>query len=266
MMQNPSAGRCRMKRFTVSATKTKKTLPWLRALTVLFWMILWQWGSMVVGSDLILPSPMSTLQALGTIFLEQEFWGDVGWTLLRVFGGIAISILVGYVLGVICGLWQGVYCLVKPVATILRTLPIVSVIILINLWVKSGWVPLVVSFMVCFPIVWTNVVEGIWRTDLKLLEMAQVFGVSIYRVVRGIYLPSVRPYLRAAVMNAIGMGWKATVTAEVLANALPSMGMELYYSKIYLETPTLFAWTLVLVAASFAIEGGVRLVLRGREV
>jgi NitT/TauT family transport system permease protein len=55
-------------------------------------------------------------------------------------------------------------------------------------------------------------------------------------------------------MNAIGLGWKVTVTAEVLANALPSIGMNLYYSKIYLETDLLFSWTLVIVLCSLVIE------------
>jgi NitT/TauT family transport system permease protein len=67
-------------------------------------------------------------------------------------------------------------------------------------------------------------------------------------------VPSIKPYAVSALMNAIGLGWKVTVTAEVLANALPSIGMNLYYSKIYLETDLLFSWTLVIVICSLAIE------------
>lgn len=50
------------------------------------------------------------------------------------------------------------------------------------------------------------------------------------------------------------MGWRSTVTSEVLANALPSVGMNLYYAKVYLETETLFSWTLIVVICSFTLE------------
>lgn len=209
---------------------------------------------MAVGNDLILPSIPATLSATAQVATQSNFFQILGFTLLRVFGGIAISILAGAVLGILCGMQRWLYELIAPLTTVIRTLPVVSVIILINLWVRSGIVPLVVSFLVCFPIIWTNVVEGYRNTDPDLLEMARVFGVGRSKVLWQIYVPSIRPYMMAAMMNAIGMGWKATVTAEVLGNALPSVGMQLYYSKIYLETPTLFAWTLVLVIASFAIE------------
>ncbi|MEG0310448.1 MAG: ABC transporter permease, partial [Eubacterium sp.] len=44
--------------------------------------------------------------------------------------------------------------------------------------------------------------------------------------------------------------------------ALPSVGMNLYYAKVYLETETLFAWTLIVVICSFAIEKITNLILK----
>jgi NitT/TauT family transport system permease protein len=84
--------------------------------------------------------------------------------------------------------------------------------------------------------------------------MAKVYNVDRSKVIKDIYIPSIKPYAVSALMNAIGLGWKVTVTAEVLANALPSIGMNLYYAKIYLNTDLLFAWTLVIVICSYAIE------------
>lgn len=41
-----------------------------------------------------------------------------------------------------------------------------------------------------------------------------------------------------------------------------ALGSELYYSKIYLETPTLFAVTLVVILLSVALEFVLRLILK----
>lgn len=36
-----------------------------------------------------------------------------------------------------------------------------------------------------------------------------------------------------------------------------AVGTQLYYSKIYLETPALFAWTIVVILLSFLLEKGI---------
>ena len=58
----------------------------------------------------------------------------------------------------------------------------------------------------------------------------------------------------AACRSALGMAWKAGIAAEILATPRSAIGTELYYSKTYLETPTLFAWTLMVIVLSLVIE------------
>lgn len=226
----------------------------LKLLAVLFWIGIWQLGASMVGNSLVLPLPWTTLAGVAGVVGEAGFFEDLEMTLIRVFGGIAVSVALGVVIGMLSGLNRVFYELMLPFVTVVRTLPVVSVSILINLWIKSGWVPLMVTFLVCFPITWTNVVEGIQNTSGNLLEMAALYHVPFKRILKDIYLPTLKPYFASALMNVIGMGWRSTVTSEVLANALPSVGMNLYYAKVYLETETLFSWTLIVVICSFTLE------------
>ena len=62
------------------------------------------------------------------------------------------------------------------------------------------------------------------------------------------------PYFFAGCTTAIGLSWKAGVAAEVLSLPKHALGSELYYSKIYLETPSLFAVTLVVIVMSIILE------------
>lgn len=220
----------------------------------LFWMALWALAAQWVNSPLVLPAPLATLQGVFILAGDFKFFVSIGLTLFRVFGGVLISVLLGYGLGLIGGLYRPFYEVMNPFVSTIRSLPVVSVIILINLWVVSGLVPLIVTFLVCFPVTWTNVVQGVKSTDLKLLQMAKIYNIDQKKIIRNIYMPSIKPYAISALMNVIGLGWKVTVTAEVLANALPSIGMNLYYTKIYLETDLLFSWTLVIVICSLIIE------------
>ena len=59
------------------------------------------------------------------------------------------------------------------------------------------------------------------------------------------------------------------MAAEVIGVPDGSIGEKLYHAKIYLNTPELFAWTVVIVMISFVFEkcflGGIRWLLQKVE-
>ena len=117
-----------------------------------------------------------------------------------------------------------------------------------------------ISALMVFPPVYLNVLAGIDSADPKLLEMARVFRVPFRRTLKGIWLPQVLPYFRAAVSLALGLCWKAGVAAEVIGLPSGTIGERLYTAKVYFQTPDLFAWTAVILAVSVLLE---RLFLAG---
>lgn len=105
-----------------------------------------------------------------------------------------------------------------------------------------------------FPIVYTNILQGISQTDRQLLEMGQVFGLSMKKKIRYIYFPQVFPYLRSAFVVGLGLCWKAGTAAEVIGIPDGSIGERLQEAKIYLQMPDLFAWTVTIIVVSLLIE------------
>ena len=69
-----------------------------------------------------------------------------------------------------------------------------------------------------------------------------------------ITVPTVLPYFRSALTSALGLGWKAGIAAEVLTVPQRSIGKMIYESKLYLESTSLFAWTLTVILLSLLIE------------
>ena len=68
------------------------------------------------------------------------------------------------------------------------------------------------------------------------------------------------PYFASGCATGLGLAWKAGVAAEVLCQPKLAIGTQLYRAKITLETPDLFAWTLVVIALSFVLEYALGLV------
>ena len=136
----------------------------------------------------------------------------------------------------------------------IKAVPVASFIILVLIWGPSRNLSVVISFLMVLPVIYTNDLGGILSTDRKLLEMAQVFRIPLFRRIRYIYLSQLLPYLRTGFSLSLGLCWKAGVAAEVIGIPKGSIGEKLYEAKVYLETPDLFSWTLVIVLISVIFE------------
>ena len=220
----------------------------------IFWIAIWEIASLLIGKEVYLPSPLNTLKALFALSITSKFWYSIAMTFIRVVVGFVISCIAGIILGIICGLNRFLYQLLNPLVIAIKSTPVMSIIIIALIWFQSGRVPIFVCFLMCFPIVWTNAVEGIRQVSKDLLQMARVYRVNRSLIIRRIYIPSISPYLIAGITTALGLGWKVTVAAEVLSNPKFSIGGNLYGAKVYLESSELFAWTSVVVILSFAFE------------
>lgn len=236
-----------------------------KALAALFWLAVWEGAALLVKSDLLLPSPLSTAKALFSLALTGKFWVSCAMTLLRVFAGFLLGILAGSVLGVVTAASGFLKELLDPLRSIVKAAPVTSFIILVLLYLSSSLTPMFISFLMVLPIAWTNVAEGIRATDAQLIEMADAFGFSNGRKLTAVYAPSVLPHFVSACTTGLGFAWKSGVTAEVIAHPAFGMGKQIYESKLYLETPDLFAWTAAVIVLSFALEKLVILIL-GRAV
>ncbi|HHZ13189.1 MAG TPA: ABC transporter permease [Clostridiales bacterium] len=225
-----------------------------RPLIILFWLGVWGGVSLLINREIYLPSPIRTLRAFIELSTTAEFWSSIAMTFIRVAIGFLVSCLAGVILGILCGLNRFLYDAFNPLAITIKSTPVMSVIIIALIWFQSGQVPIFVCFLMCFPVIWTNVVQGVKQVDKRLLQMAKVYKVDRWHILKGIYIPSLTPYLMAGIITSLGFGWKVTVAAEVLSSPKYSIGGHLYNAKVYLESPELFAWTSVVIVLSFAFE------------
>ena len=236
----------------------------LRLWAVAFWLLAWQLGAMALAAayphgELLLASPLASLRRLGELAATSAFWRAVGWSAARIFGGFLLACLAGTALAALAARYPLAEELLAPPVAAVKATPVASFIILALVWLDSRHLPVFISFLMVFPTVYLNLLEGIRQTDRKLLEMARVFHVPLTRRLRGIYLPQILPYFRSAVSLGLGLCWKAGIAAEVIGLPAGSMGERLYTAKIYFQTPDLFAWTAAVVAVSAVFE---RLFLR----
>jgi NitT/TauT family transport system permease protein len=184
----------------------------------------------------------------------KEFYLITASSLWNIVSGILIAVLGGSLLSIITSRLRLLRELILPIMTVIKATPVASFIVLAMIWIGAAKVPAFITVLIVLPVIWTNLDEGFSSIDPKLNEVTRVYQMSFGKRLKFLILPSLKPYFVSACRTSLGLAWKAGIAAEILATPDHSIGKELYFSKTYLETPTLFAWTLVVILLSLLIE------------
>ena len=239
--------------------KLKKAL--VTTAVIIIWVLIWEAASLIVNQPLYVPSPYDTFSSLLGLVQTSGFWLSILATFYRVALGLAISFVVGCSVAYLSAHARAVESFLSPFVTAVKSTPIMSVIILALVWFKASFVPVFSCILLCFPIFYTNTLSGIKSVDKGYLELSKVFHIRRSRVIREVTLPSIKPYVYSALSISLGFSWKSVVAAEVLSSPKYSMGFNLYATKLYLNTPELFAWTIAIIIVSIIFEKGLKSLL-----
>ena len=174
----------------MSAPADKKIKTWQRAGAVVLALSVWQAASWAVGSALLLPGPVTVLGRLCALAVTATFRRAVAFSFCRIAGGFALALVLAFVLALAAGRWPVVEVLLRPYVLAIKAVPVASFIILALIWMRTSALPLFISFLMVFPILYTNVLAGLRSADSQLLEMARAFRVPWRRQLHSILLPA----------------------------------------------------------------------------
>lgn len=210
----------------------------------------WKVLAMILGLELILPSPETTAVRFFQLLGSPRFWPAVLATLWRGIIGFFLAFAGGLIVGIAAGLFPFFRACVNPILTVIKSTPVISIILLALIWFHTNWVPVFVAFLMTFPIICGSTISGVQGVDSSLVQMAKSYSVSRGRLFYGVYLPSIAPAVVSGASTALGITWKVVIAAEVLAMPLQAVGTRMQNSRINLETAEVFAWTLVSIILS----------------
>jgi NitT/TauT family transport system permease protein len=230
--------------------------------SVILMLVIWKLLSMHFDSDFVLPSPEKTLLKTLNLFGDSNFLAIVGATVLRGLAGFIISGILGVGLGVLAGMNPNFNAFLKPILVTIRSTPIIALILLALIWLNPGLVPVFIALLTMFPFICTNVIEGIKSVDPDLIEMAGVYRISKNRIIRELYIPAILPFIISGVSSAIGFGWRAIITGEVLSQPEFGIGTLMQSAQTFLNVDAVIAWTIVAVIISYGFEKVIRLIER----
>lgn len=233
-----------------------------KTLAVLFALLIWQIAAMIVDLRIVLVTPIEVIERMGSIWQEESFFASLWFTFYHIAAGFFIALILGTVFAVLAGHHRWIETLLWPFMVTVKTVPVASFVVICLIWLKTESLSVFISFLIVLPVIYGNILEGIKSEDKAMKELAKVYGMSPLRRTAYVHLPQLKPFIMSACSTSLGMAWKAGVAAEIIGTPAGSVGKQLYYAKIYLDTDDLLCWTLVIVIVSVVFEKLFMLLLR----
>ena len=144
--------------------------------------------------------------------------------------------------------------LVAPALSFVKATPVACVVVLLLIWLGSARVSIAAVFLMALPGVYFSLAEGLAQANKPLEQMFRLHGVRGWRLFCAHTWREVLPFVLSCARAVIGMSWKAGVAAELIGMAAGTVGERIYQAKLLIETADLLAWTVLVVAASWACE------------
>ena len=216
-------------------------------------LLLWWMFAAIADSNLILPNPWAVLKLTAQLLGKGTTYLALLLTLLRALIAFVASMAVALALTLLANVFNCCVPFVNGIVTFIRAIPTIAVILVTMIVFSSSFVvPIVVAFLVGFPVIYSAFQREI-SAEPKLLDVCKVYGVSNGKKVNHVLLPLVRRALLPQCKDTFPLCVKVVIAGEVLALPKLGLGRDMYVAKVNLETASVMALTLLALIVCYVI-------------
>ncbi|MCJ8054711.1 aliphatic sulfonate ABC transporter permease SsuC [Shinella curvata] len=208
--------------------------PWALPITLL---VLWEIASQsgFVNARLM-PAPTKIATTFWRLLLDGSLFFHTLASTQRAVIGLVIGGGLGFIAGVLTGLWKPAETLLDSTLQMVRNIPHLALIPLVILWfgIDETAKIFLVSIGVFFPI-YINTFYGVRTIDPQLVEMASVYGLDRKALIQRIILPGALPSILVGLRYALGFMWLTLIVAETIS-ATSGIGYMTMNAREFLQT------------------------------
>jgi NitT/TauT family transport system permease protein len=221
------------------------------------------------ADDKLLPSLTTMTGTLHRLATEENrrtgdvvLWVDTAASLQRLLTGVAISMGIGLVFGVLTGLIPYVQRTLSPLTKVLSMIPPLAVlpILFIALGVDELSKIVLIVFGIA-PCIARDVQQRVEELPAELLIKAQTLGASTWQLILRIVLPQTVPRLLDATRLALGSAWLFLIAAEAIA-ATEGLGYRIFLVRRFLDMDVILPYVAWITLLAFALDYLLRLINR----
>lgn len=226
-------------------------------LSVSLLLLIWQLLALYVGQPQLILSVPGLIETLFQLLKMPTFYHHISATILRGITGMLISLTCAFASASLFARYKLIYELCRPLLTIMRSVPVISFILLALIFLNPEGIPLIIAFLTMYPLLTENLTKGLSNLRPGLTQMADLFKINCGNRLMQVVYPQLKPFLFSGLASAAGFGWRAIIMGEVLSQCAFGIGGEMKRAQNFIAVPELVAWTIMAVLISFLFDKGI---------
>lgn len=226
----------------------------LTCLSILLIPVAWQLLSWQMAQPQLIPSFPDLVRALLRLVYTPGFLVSIGTTCLRACVGLLLSLAAASITVFLLNRSEGIRLLFMPWLSLLRSVPVISFILLALIFLNPEMIPLLIAFLTMYPLLTENLLKGLMNRRDSWKMLAQQFHLNAWNRLFQINYPQLKPYLFSGLASAVGFGWRAIIMGEVLSQCVDGIGKRMKEAQVFIDVPELIAWTLVAIVLSWLTD------------
>lgn len=226
----------------------------LTCLSILLIPVAWQLLSWQMAQPQLIPSFPDLIRALFRLVYSPGFLVSIGTTCLRACVGLLLSLAAASITAFLLNRSEGIRLLFMPWLSLLRSVPVISFILLALIFLNPEMIPLLIAFLTMYPLLTENLLKGLMNRRDSWKMLARQFHLNAWNRLFQINYPQLKPYLFSGLASAVGFGWRAIIMGEVLSQCVDGIGKRMKEAQVFIDVPELIAWTLVAIVLSWLTD------------
>jgi ABC-type nitrate/sulfonate/bicarbonate transport system permease component len=217
----------------------------IRTASVAVFFVIWEYYGRRMDPIFMAP-PSAIFEAAVALIRSGALEKAMMQTLWPFAVGMALTVVVGILLGIVMAQWRILEYVLDPFINALYAIPRIALVPLIILWAGlefAGKVTILVSVAI-FPIT-VNTFAGIRDVRGSMLEIGRAYGATEWQIFWKIVLPAAVPFIMAGVRLAVGLAIIGIIVAEFFTAISGLGGMIVEYANVF-ATAKLFVPIIVI--------------------
>ncbi len=227
---------------------------------ILFILLLWGLTSYLIDNSIVIPKISEVIKALTSLFESKQTYIVIFNTISRLIITICISFAIALVLSVLAVSIKVVKEFLKPIMTLMRTIPVAAIIIILLMIFGNIKSPYIITSLVVLPIMYEGILVSFENIDQGIIDEVKMLSKLNFRIAKDIYIPIVTPQILSTLVATIGLGLKVMVMSEFIAQPNNTIGYMMLQEKNFLEMDYVFAWTIILIIFVLLVEELLKLI------
>jgi NitT/TauT family transport system permease protein len=258
LIANTTSAAVRPTRTVQLVTSLRRLIFHRRWITFIVLAVIWQVTAMVANIGLF-PTPLTVIATGWGYITSGQFFSELGISMFRIILGFTIALLVGIIVGILMGsrrFWDEFF---QDFIILGLALPgLIYAMLCVMIFGIGLTAPVMAIILGTYPFVAIKIREGVRSVDKELIDMSRVYSVDRWRLVRQVILPSLLPFIMAAVWVGFTVAWKVSVLTEVFGGD-SGIGYQIRVDFASFRMRGVLAWSILFGLVMLAIEYGLLL-------